>query len=127
MIYIEINKGTNEITRQNYAPFEPINGTHMTKEEMELAGYLIESIPDSDNMPGKSSVLKFNPTTRTIYYDFVDIPKSQEEILQGTIAALGQTVAEEKIKSMQKDTLISSLGQELTKVKLEIMQLKGGV
>lgn len=126
MIYITANEN-NDVVSTNHMPFHEKYGLGKTMEDLEKTGYFVESIPEPDNMPSKGPILKFNPTTKTIYYDFVDIPKSQEEILQETITALGQTIAEEKIKNMQKDDLISSLGQELTKVKLEIMQLKGGI
>ncbi|MGV3139727.1 hypothetical protein ACEF06_25290 [Brevibacillus agri] len=46
--------------------------------------------------------------------------KTEEEQLQETIVAIGQEL-------LQKDTIIQTLGQELASVKLELIQLKGGV
>ncbi|RNB64136.1 hypothetical protein EDM55_27945 [Brevibacillus centrosporus] len=43
-----------------------------------------------------------------------------------SLGALGQELAMEKIKGMQKDALIQALGQEVVMLKLDIIQLKGG-
>lgn len=42
------------------------------------------------------------------------------------VEALGTQLAEERIKNLQKDFVISSLGQELSKLKIEVMMLKMG-
>ncbi|WNN77598.1 hypothetical protein RKS58_07070 [Lysinibacillus capsici] len=43
------------------------------------------------------------------------------------VSSLGEQLAQEKIKGIQKDLLINSLGQTVTQLKLEVMTLKGGV
>lgn len=43
------------------------------------------------------------------------------------VSSLGEQLAQEKIKGIQKDLLINSLGETVTQLKLEIMVLKGGV
>ena len=53
--------------------------------------------------------------------------KTEAELNADNIDALGKTVAQEKFKNMQKDTIISGLGEELSKVKLDIIKLQGGV
>ncbi|MCR1974970.1 XkdW family protein [Clostridium sporogenes] len=40
--------------------------------------------------------------------------------------SLGQQLTQEKIKNMQKDAIINNLGKELSKLKLEMLQNKGG-
>jgi hypothetical protein len=52
---------------------------------------------------------------REVLKDVVETPEEQ-------IHALGQTVAQEKFKNMQKDQIINKLGQELTQLKLQLMQ-----
>lgn len=47
------------------------------------------------------------------------VPPSNSDILAGEIVKM-------KFDNMQKDALINTLGEELTKIKLEIMTLKGG-
>lgn len=42
------------------------------------------------------------------------------------ITELGYQLAQEKLKNMQKDMLLSSLGQQVSLVKIELMQLRGG-
>ncbi|AVP64120.1 XkdW family protein [Clostridium sporogenes] len=43
-----------------------------------------------------------------------------------TLQSLGQQLTQEKIKNMQKDSIINNLGKELSKLKLEMLQNKGG-
>ncbi len=47
--------------------------------------------------------------------------------LDEQVSSLGEQLAQEKIKGIQKDFLINSLGQTVTQLKLEVMTLKGGV
>lgn len=42
------------------------------------------------------------------------------------VASLGEQLAQEKIKGIQKDLIINSLGETVTQLKLEVMSLKGG-
>jgi len=46
--------------------------------------------------------------------------------LDEQVASLGEQLAQEKIKGIQKDLLINSLGETVTQLKLEVMLLKGG-
>lgn len=60
-----------------------------------------------------------------------DVSQAQQErerILQEklSIGALGQELAMEKIKGMQKDAIIHSLGQQVAQLQLDVNQLKGG-
>lgn len=43
-----------------------------------------------------------------------------------SVGTLGQELALEKIKGMQKDILIQSLGQQVALLTLDVMALKGG-
>lgn len=47
--------------------------------------------------------------------------------LDERVSSLGEQLAQEKIKGIQKDLLINSLGETVTQLKLEVMALKGGV
>ncbi len=47
--------------------------------------------------------------------------------LDEQVSSLGEQLAQEKIKGIQKDLLINSLGQTVTQLKLEVMTLRGGV
>lgn len=46
--------------------------------------------------------------------------------LEDQVASLGEQLAQEKLKGIQKDLLINSLGESVTQLKLEVMFLKGG-
>jgi len=50
----------------------------------------------------------------------------EEEKNNFTLQSLGQQLTQEKIKNMQKDSIINNLGKELSKLKLEMLQNKGG-
>lgn len=43
-----------------------------------------------------------------------------------TIKSLGEQLTQEKLKNIQKDSTIAQLGQELAKVKLEVISMRGG-
>ncbi|GAB0167438.1 XkdW family protein [Lysinibacillus sp. CTST325] len=49
------------------------------------------------------------------------IPTTEEQIL-----SLGEELAQEKVKSIQKDLLINSLGSQLSQLKLDVISMKGG-
>ncbi|ERI05149.1 hypothetical protein [Aneurinibacillus aneurinilyticus] len=53
------------------------------------------------------------------------IEKEREEA-EAPMLTMGQEMALLKLGSMQKDTIIQTLGQELARVKLELIRLKEG-
>lgn len=52
--------------------------------------------------------------------------KNRDATDKELIDILGTQLALEKIKSKQKDDMFNQLGQEITKLKIEIIQMKGG-
>ena len=52
--------------------------------------------------------------------------KAEEEGVGNSIASLTSELAKEKVKGMQKDSIIKNLASQLAEVKVDIMQLKGG-
>lgn len=48
-------------------------------------------------------------------------PTPEEEV-----SSIGQELAIEKIKNMQKEALINSLGQQVAQLKIELLLMKGG-
>ncbi|GEN83641.1 hypothetical protein SLU01_19530 [Sporosarcina luteola] len=52
--------------------------------------------------------------------------RENQEIIPVSLDALGIELAQEKIKNVQKDLLINSLGQQVALLKIDILQLKGG-
>ena len=64
-----------------------------------------------------------------VYYEYKESKYNKDEyieILTKTNNDLGQEFAKEKIFGMQKDATMLGIGQELAKVKLDVMLLKGG-
>lgn len=54
-----------------------------------------------------------------------ELQKEKERELN--ISNLGQQVALEKLSNIQKDATIKSLGEQLTQVKLQLIQVQGGI
>ncbi|MEK4713489.1 hypothetical protein [Sporosarcina sp. FSL K6-5500] len=58
----------------------------------------------------------------------LDTIRQQEEAIKAKDAqlqSLGFSLAEEKIKSAQKDMMIQSIGQQMTQLKIDVAELKG--
>lgn len=73
----------DEIGRVNYThymPFHEKHGLGKSKEELEQEGLLVDSIPEPQQIEGKSAILYCNPTTKELWYEYEDIPKTQEEL-----------------------------------------------
>ncbi|MEY9979675.1 hypothetical protein [Lysinibacillus sp. RC79] len=49
------------------------------------------------------------------------LPTTDEQVL-----SLGEELTQEKVKNIQKDLLINSLGSQLTQLKLDFISMKGG-
>ncbi|MET4562165.1 hypothetical protein ABIA69_003351 [Lysinibacillus parviboronicapiens] len=49
------------------------------------------------------------------------IPTTEEQVM-----SLGEQLAQEKVKNIQKDLLINNLGSQLTQLKLDFISMKGG-
>jgi hypothetical protein len=109
------------------------NGIICTEEELISKGwYLFETLPLPEQIEGKESILKLDESGN-VYYEYRDrlIPEPSEgekEIveIQENLNSLGEQLAQEKLKNIQKDTTISQLGQEIAKLKLEVINMKGG-
>jgi hypothetical protein len=52
--------------------------------------------------------------------------RQNEAMIPVSLGTLGQQLVQERLKSAQTTQLVSALGQELVKAKLEIANLKGG-
>ncbi len=95
MIYVEIIN--NEIGMTCYKPFDEKHGLGKTKEELEQTGLVVETLPTPEQIEGKVANLKYNPTTKSLYYEYVDkvpVPKTEIELALERIASLEQSNAE---------------------------------
>lgn len=73
-IFIRIDKDNN-VSFIHYKPFDERQGLKKTIEELEQTGYLVDSINEAESIPGKIPMLKFDPDTNTLYYEYVDLPE----------------------------------------------------
>lgn len=77
-IYIETD--TNfRVTKVHRMPFDPNNGMGYTREELEKKGFFVEEIPEAKNKVGRRSIMMYNPDTKSIYYEYANIPMSDKE------------------------------------------------
>jgi len=96
MIYIEIDSN-NYIIFRHYKPFDEKDGLGRTREELEQTGMVVETLPTPETIEGKTANLKYNPTTKSLYYEYVDkvpTPKTEMELALERIASLEQSNAE---------------------------------
>ncbi|WP_024622157.1 hypothetical protein [Metaclostridioides mangenotii] len=91
MIYIEINS-QNEVTTTHLYPFDKKYGYGKSKEELEKTGIFVESIPEAERIEGKDSILKYDPNTKTLYYDYIEnteaVNKEKIDFLEKQVADL---------------------------------------
>jgi hypothetical protein len=81
MIYIEV-ENDGSIKFVHYKPFDEKDGLGKTEEELQQTGYLVESIPEPEAIPGKVPILKFDKNNKELYYEYIDRPLTTEEKLQ---------------------------------------------
>jgi len=96
MIYIEIDSN-NYIIFRHYKPFDEKDGLGKTREELEQTGLVVETLPTPETIEGKVADLKYNPTTKSLYYEYVDkvpTPKTEMELLQEKVALQEQSILE---------------------------------
>lgn len=118
----------NLVLRTNYVPFDDTFGEHKTREELLQIGYFVDEIPIPGYKKGYITKQYFNPLTKKFSEEYViSEEKTEIELLQENVNSLGEQLAQEKLKNIQKDATISQLGQEIAKLKLEVINIKGGV
>lgn len=80
-IYIEIDNNFR-VTKIHRMPFDPNNGMGYSREELEKKGFFVNTIPDPVNKTGKRAVAMYNPDTKSIYYEYVNIPMSDKHRIE---------------------------------------------
>ena len=79
MIYVQLKN--DDIEMIHYMPFDSVHGLNKTQAELEKEGVLVDSLPvPEDN--GKLPTLKYEPTSKSFYYEYVDRVLSPEEEIQ---------------------------------------------
>ena len=77
-IYIETDENFR-VTKVHRMPFDPNNGMGYSREELEQKGFFVEDIPEPVHQTGRRSIMMYNPDTKGIYYELVNIPLSDKE------------------------------------------------
>ena len=77
-IYIEVDNGFR-VTKIHRMPFDPNNGMGYTREELEKKGFFVKEVPNAVNKTGKRAVAMYNPDTKSIYYEYVNVPLSNKD------------------------------------------------
>lgn len=90
-IYIKTD-GNRRVTAIHYNPFDPVQGTGETREEMEKTGFFVDEVPEPSNITGRRAIAMYNPDTRKIYYEYVGIPLSDRERLDLIENALNEAL-----------------------------------
>lgn len=62
--------------------------------EMAVA-YDMSAAPQPENIPGKTHELFYDKETKTLYYEYTDIPKTEIEMLQAENEAFKQSQADQ--------------------------------
>lgn len=101
-----VTKDKYEVKGRHYMPFDEKNGLGKTREQLELEGVFVHSIPEPQQVDGKSVILYCNPATKELWYEYEDIPKTSEQIQQEKIDEL-------KSQSESQDQAIAELSMTI--------------
>lgn len=78
----------------HHLPFDEVHGLHKTVEELNQTGILVENLEDPNAGEYQSSILHVNPNTKATWYEYVDMPKTPEQIQAEKIENLENQTAE---------------------------------
>jgi hypothetical protein len=74
-------------------------------EENKARGIKVDSIPQPENIPGKTPVLKADKKTGTVFYEYVDTPEEPqsqtESELEKRIVRLEMLLVEKKVLAVE--------------------------
>lgn len=85
--FIQINE-ENVVIMINYFPFDEKSGMGMTEEELLVIGKLVDEIPNIPFSDGKIGQYIYNSNTNTVDYEYIDRPKTTEELQAEEIESL---------------------------------------
>jgi len=77
----------------HHLPFDEVHGLHKTVEELNQTGILVENLANPNAGEYQSSILHVNPITKATWYEYVDMPKTPEQITAEKISQLEADVA----------------------------------
>lgn len=80
---------TTEETRvvlTHYMPFDSVNGMGKTEVELSQMGYLVDNIPEPEQIEGKIPEAHYSPE-KGFWYEYIDQPQSQNMTLAQSVEA----------------------------------------
>jgi|GEM_PF-1511932 len=125
MIYIEFVKESEAKSFVNlihYNPFDSKEGLGKTEKQLRLTGALIESLPTRETQSGKDAMLYYNPRTREVWYEYVDMPVENTDELQ----MLKEKMEQQKNAMTEAYDAIAVQSEEIIELRAQIELLKGG-
>lgn len=87
MIFIKVDEQNNITYRHNF-PFDPEIGLGKTEEELLIEGKLVPMPAEPGIVAGKIPVEKYDANNNSIAYEWVDIPKTPEQLQAESIKEL---------------------------------------
>lgn len=104
-----------------------ITSDNVYKNSIELGEGIFLKYIESVNQGKSYKLVDINGETfEEIFEEIIPISIVEIPSLENRVLSLGEELAQEKLKNIQKDSTISQLGQELASLKLEVINLKGG-
>lgn len=80
MIFLKIDNETQQVTFVHLAPFDALVGLGKSSDELKNEGLLVESLPKPVHIEGKTAVLKVDPQSHELYFDYVDTHVEENEL-----------------------------------------------
>lgn len=121
MIYLKFEQdGT--VSTQHFMPFDERYGLGKTREELEAeGGVFVDTVPEPENRPGKSAVLKYSEADG-LYYEYIDRPMTQEE----RVDAMQMENADLMFQNAMQDMAISQLQADNAELMLMVANTQLG-
>lgn len=110
----------------NHKPFDEEFGLGESKEVLEKKGFFIENIPPHKEIEGKVAIRKVDFIKKEIYYDYIDNPKTREQLQQEEINQLQLDNSEIMMKSATQDLELQKSKQDIGELMLKVATLEMG-
>ena len=93
MIYVKLDEN-NKVGFRHFLPFDLEYGIGKTKEELEQTGFFVESIPQPEVIVGKAPVLYGDNITKTLWYEYINIPLTPEQLLEQKLTNINLSISD---------------------------------
>lgn len=91
-IYIKVNPKNSVVTEFHHNPFDPTEGLNTPRDELEKEGFFVSSIPKAEIISGRRAVPKYNMDSKEVYYEYIEMPLSQEERLNALEGFINEAI-----------------------------------